>query len=77
MKRFWGTVELDPVNPVGKLSTILDEVISKFTQDPKVKVTLKLDISAETPMSFDKNTVVRPVTEHCNTLGFTSKGFSS
>lgn len=77
MKRFWGTVELDPVNPVGKLSTVLAEVISKFTLDPKVKVTLKLDISAETPTSFDKNTVVRPVTENCNTLGFSSKGFSA
>ena len=36
-----------------------------------------INISAETPTSFDKNTAVRPVTENCNTLGFTSKGFSA
>ena len=75
MKRFWGTVELDPVNPIGPLSTVLAEVISKFTADPKAKVTLKLDIAAETPTSFDKNAVVRPVTENCNALGFSSYAF--
>ena len=76
-KHYFGTVNLDPLDPVMKMSDVLENVISLFTAKPGVKVTMKLDIEASSPTAFDKNTVIRPVSENSKTLGFTQSEFTA
>ena len=76
-KHYFGTVQLDPLDPVMKMSDVLDNVISLFTAKPGVKVTVKLDIEASSPTAFDRNTVIRPVSENSKALGFASSEFSA
>ena len=76
-KHYFGTIQLDPLDPVMKMSDVLDNVISIFTAKPGVKVTVKLDIEASTATAFDKNTVVRPVSENSKTLGFSQSEFTA
>ena len=60
-----------------KMSDVLENVISLFTAKPGVKVTVKLDIEASSPTAFDKNTIVRPVSENSKALGFTQSEFTA
>lgn len=75
-KSFFGTIELDPLDPVVKMNDVLENVITLFTAKPGVKVTLKLDIEASSDKPFDKNTVIRPVSENSKQLGFSLAEFS-
>ncbi|MBO7654443.1 MAG: hypothetical protein J6U40_05925, partial [Kiritimatiellae bacterium] len=76
-RHYFGTVQLDPLDPVMKMSDVLENIISLFTSKPGVKVTVKLDIEASTPSAFDPNTVIRPVSENSRSLGFTTSEFSA
>ena len=76
-KHYFGTVKLDPLDPVMKMSDVLENVIALFNSKPGVKVTVKLDIEASSPTPFDKNTVVRPVEGNSRTLGFSSSEFTA
>ena len=76
-KHFFGTIQLDPVDPVVKMSDVLENVISLFTAKPGVKVSVKLDIEASAAVAFDKNTVIRPVSENSKNLGFSSSEFTA
>ena len=75
-RHYFGTIQLDPLDPVMKVSDVLDNVISLFTSKPGVKVSVKLDIEASSPAAFDKNTIIRPVSENSKTLGFTLSEFT-
>lgn len=75
-KSFFGTIELDPIDPVVKMNDVLENVITLFTAKPGVKVTLTLDIEASSDKPFDKNTVIRPVSENSKQLGFSLSEFS-
>jgi len=73
-KRFHGTVELD-VTRVGRdASRIADEVISHLAGLVGAKVTVTLEVEAESPSGAPDH-VVRTVTENGRTLKFTSQGF--
>ena len=76
-KHFFGTIQLDPLDPVVKMSDVLENVISLFTAKPGVKVSVKLDIEASAAVAFDKNTVIRPVSENSKNLGFSSSEFTA
>jgi hypothetical protein len=76
-KHYFGTISLDPLDPVIKVSDVLENVISLFTSKPGVEVKVKLDIEATSQTEFDKNTVIRPVTENSRTIGFFSSEFSA
>lgn len=65
------------LNPVVKMSDVLENVISLFAAKPGVKVSVKLDIEASAAVAFDKNTVIRPVSENSKNLGFTSFEFTA
>lgn len=75
VRHYYGTVQLDALDPVIKMSDVLENIISIFTTKQGVNVSVKLDIEASSSTEFDKNTVIRPVSENARALGFTSSEF--
>ncbi len=73
-KRFHGTVMLDPTRVGRDASRIAEEVIAHLSGLVGAKVTVTLEVEAETPSGVPDN-VVRTVTENCRTLKFMSQGF--
>ena len=73
-KRFYGTIQLDPVQAKYQFSQIVDEVIQHFTTLPEVKVTISVDIQAQTNKGFSES-VQRIVGENAKTLKFKDHGF--
>jgi hypothetical protein len=72
-KRFYGTIDLNPLAPSGKMGTILEEVLVHLTtSDANVKV--HLEIEATSPSGFSDETV-QTVLENAQTLGFEQKAF--
>ena len=74
-KSFYGTVTLDPATGLLQCKNIYEELISLFTTKPGVKVTVKLDIEAETETFFDDNTI-RAVKENSSILKLESSEFN-
>src|SRR5690606_30635993 len=56
-KRYFGTVELDPVRASLEFSKIQNELIGLFTSDAATRVRIRVDIEAENPQGFDETTV--------------------
>ncbi|MBO5760461.1 MAG: ATP-binding protein [Lentisphaeria bacterium] len=56
-KRFFGTIELDPVTGALQLQNVMQELVSLFTTKPGIEVSLKLDIEASSQTPFDDNTI--------------------
>lgn len=67
-KRYYGTVELDPVRASLQFSTLVNELVSHFTAHPGAHVRIKVDIEAEHGKGFDEATV-RTVRENGSMLG--------
>ena len=74
-RNFFGSVTIDPVKGTFQFQTIMQELVSLFTTKPGVKITIKLDIEASSPIPFDDNTV-RAVRENSNVLKLESSDFS-
>lgn len=74
LKRFYGTVSLDSITAINSFGKIMEEVVQNFTTLPESKVTISVEIGAETDTSFDQ-TVQRIVKENCSQLGFKSFEF--
>ncbi|MBI3629558.1 MAG: AAA+ family ATPase, partial [Candidatus Rokubacteria bacterium] len=74
LKRFHGTVTLDPTRVGRDASRIADEVIAHLAGLVGVKVKVTLEVEAEIPSGAPDH-VVRTVTENSRTLKFTSQGF--
>jgi predicted AAA+ superfamily ATPase len=74
IKRFHGSVELDPTRMGRDAGRIADEVLSHLTGivGAKAKITLEIDIEVPTGIPDDK---VRIVSENANTLKFKGHGF--
>ena len=68
-RRYYGTVELDPINPESAFHDVVAEIVSLFTKKINVGVKLRLEIEAETKdlLPFDTPTV-RAVKENANAL---------
>lgn len=75
-RRYYGTVEIDPLRPTSAVGTIADEVISHLAAMVGARVTLTLEINATFPEGASEH-VVRTVTENGRTLKFTSHGFEA
>ncbi len=69
MKRFHGTVELDPINVGGASAKIAEEIIQHFTSVYGNEVKVTLEIQASSPDGFTES-VQRAVQENANTLKF-------
>lgn len=74
LKRFHGTVTLDPARVGRDAGRIADEVIAHLEGLVGAKVTVTLEVEAEMPAGAPEN-VVRTVTENARTLKFTNQGF--
>ena len=46
-RRFYSTVELDPVTASLKFSKVVSELVERFSITPGTKVTIRVDIEAE------------------------------
>lgn len=76
LRRFHGTVELDPTRTGRDAGRIADEVISHLVGLVGANVRVTLEIEAEIPSGTPDN-VVRTVTENSRTLKFSNLGFES
>lgn len=74
LRRFHGTVELDPTRLGRDAGRISDEVLTHLTGlvGSKAKIVLELDIEVPNGVPEDK---VRIISENCNTLKFKGHGF--
>ena len=73
-KRFYGTIELDPVLAKTNFNNLVDEVLLQFTVKPGVNVKLTVEIEADTDAGFD-DSLQRAVKENCSVLRFKSAEF--
>jgi uncharacterized protein len=56
-RRFYGSVEIDPVRPVKAFEGILNAVVLELQRTPGAKVTLTLEIDAEAPEGFSEEDI--------------------
>ena len=73
-KRFYGSINLDPIRAARDAQRIIEEVVQYLTSLPNSTVEVTMDIQAVTSDGVPDN-IVRTITENCRTLGFTSQGF--
>jgi hypothetical protein len=73
-KRFFGTVELNPLTAKRDFATVVDEVILHFTTVAGAKVRLRVDLEVEGSVSFS-DAVVRIVSENARSLKFKPADF--
>ncbi len=74
LRRFFGTVHIDPMRLGRDASTIAEEVVQHLTRIVGAEVEITLEVRAELPAgAADK--LVRDVTENCRTLKFENYGF--
>ena len=66
-KRFWGTVELDPLMPNKEIGKLSEEIIQHLSGLVGSKVVLKLDIDISVDEGIPED-VRKTVMENCNTL---------
>jgi len=76
LRRFHGTVSLDPTRVGRDASRIADEVIAHLAGLAGVEVEVTLEISARVQGGIPEK-VVRIVTENGRTLKFSSQGFET
>jgi hypothetical protein len=76
LRRYHGTVSLDPARVGRDASRIADEVIAHLAGQVDAEVTVTLEIEARLPGGASGQ-IVRTVTENSRTLKFTSHGFES
>jgi predicted AAA+ superfamily ATPase len=76
LRRFHGTVNLDPARVGRDASRIADEVIAHLAGQVGAEVTVTLEVEAMLPGGASDQ-IVRTVTENSRTLKFTSHGFEN
>jgi predicted AAA+ superfamily ATPase len=74
VKRFFGSVSLNPFRLNRDVASIADEVVQHFTGLDGADVEISLDISVKVPTEIPEQ-VVRTVAENCRTLKFRSHEF--
>ncbi len=73
-KRFYASIDLNPVLAKTQFNNIVDEVILQFSSRPGVFVKIAIDIEAESDVGFDDG-LQRAVKENCNVLQFKTAEF--
>ena len=72
--RFYGSVDLDPIQARRQFADIADDVIAHLSNRNGTRVRIKIDIEAETTDPFDDQ-VQRIVKENCNQFRFGNAEF--
>jgi predicted AAA+ superfamily ATPase len=75
-KRFYASIDLNPVIAKTQFNNLVDEVILQFTSRPGVNVKISIEIEAESDAGFDDG-LQRTVKENCNVLQFKTAEFES
>ena len=65
-KTFFGTVELNPLQPKPQFGDVVDEIILLLNR-PDVRLKISVEIQAESEIGFDDG-IQRAVRENCNQL---------
>ena len=73
-KRFYGTVNLNPIRAARDAQDVIEEVVQHLTGLPDADVKITIDIEANVSDGVPED-VVRTVTENCRTLQFTTQAF--
>ena len=73
-KRFYGTIDIDPITATMTFSNVVNEVLQNFTSKPGSKVTISVEIQAALEEGYDEN-LRRTVKENCNVLKFKNAEF--
>ncbi len=73
-KRFYASVDLDPIRAKLQFNELVDEVVKNFTAKAGTRVRITIDIEAENAAGFDTG-MERAVKENCNVLKFKNAGF--
>lgn len=76
MRRFHGSVRLDPTRLPRDASQVAEEIVQHLVKLNQASVEVHLEIHAQIPDGAPDD-VVRTVTENCRTLKFTSHGFEN
>jgi hypothetical protein len=74
LRRFHGSVTIDPLRLGRDASQIAEEVVQHLTRIVGAQVEISLEIQADLPEGASEK-LVRDVTENCRTLRFDSYGF--
>ena len=74
LKRFYGTVEVDPMRMNRDAAAIANEVVQHLTALRGATVKISLEIHADIPNGTPDD-VARTVMENCRTLGFRNQSF--
>lgn len=75
-KRFYASIELNPVLAKKQFADVVDEVIQQFTARADVRVQIAIEIQAESDAGFDDG-LQRAVKENCNVLRFKNAEFEA
>ena len=73
-KRFYGTVELDPVRAKLDFARLADEILQHFNIKSDTRVKISVEIQAESTNGFDEK-IQRTVKENSNVLRFKNAEF--
>ena len=73
-KRFYGSINLDPIRAARDAQQVIEEVIQHLTSLPNATVEVTMDIRATVSDSFPQD-IVDIVRANCQTLKFTSQEF--
>jgi len=74
--QFYASIDLDPIQAKRQFADLVDEVVQQFTLRPGVRVTIAVEIQAESASGFDDG-VQRAVRENCRVLKFKRAEFES
>ncbi|MGQ9896726.1 MAG: ATP-binding protein, partial [Acidobacteriota bacterium] len=75
-KRFYGSVELDPIQAKKQFADLVDEVVQQFIMRRGVNVSIAIEIQAESSTGFDDG-LQRAVKTNCDALKFRCAEFES
>jgi len=73
-QRFHGTVEVDPQNPIGSFTEIVENIIEQFAAQYGTTLSITIDIEARRKKKFDLKTI-HIVKENAATLKFKTAEF--
>ena len=74
MRRFYGTINLDPQRTIRDAGSIAESVIQYLVSEKDAKVTITIEVEADIPEGAQDNTI-RTVSENCRVLKFKQFGF--